>query len=104
MPLHKKLSIKKIKGQFTTGKRDLFAVVIALRYLIGNEEFKQFKAKLKLLINKSLKEGYELRQKECWRKFGTENYDKLMLLKKQKEDLGCCQKEMTTSTIVLDLN
>ena len=55
-------------------------------------------------INKSLKEGYELRQKECWKKFGTENYDKLMSLKKQKEDLDCCWEEMTNNTIVIDLN
>ena len=37
MPLHDKLKITKKKGQFVSGKNDLFAVVIALRYLIGNE-------------------------------------------------------------------
>ena len=43
MPLHDKLKIVKKKGQFVSGKSDLFAVVIALRYLIGNEDFKKFK-------------------------------------------------------------
>ena len=41
MPLHDKLKIAKKKGQFVSGKSDLFAVVIALRYLIGNEDFKK---------------------------------------------------------------
>ena len=83
MPLHKKLSIKKIKGQFTAGKRDLFAVVIALRYLIGNEEFKQFKTKLTLLINKSIKDCPHLNKSTLLAKMGfPENWDKIAYYKK----------------------
>ena len=38
------------------GKRDLFAVVIALRYLTGNDEFKALRKDLSKLISKVLKE------------------------------------------------
>ena len=36
MPLHNKLQLPLKKGQYRIGKQDLFAVVIALRYLIEN--------------------------------------------------------------------
>ena len=39
--LHVKLGIPKNGTQYALGKRDLFAVVIAFRYLLSNEDFKQ---------------------------------------------------------------
>lgn len=50
LPLHVKLMIPKNGEQFIFGKRDLLAVVIALRYLLPREEFSVFKNKLSKLI------------------------------------------------------
>jgi len=44
--IHKKLGIPQKGSQYTYGKRDLFALVIAFRYLLPNEDFKKFKASL----------------------------------------------------------
>ncbi len=54
--LHKKLQIPQKNRSYQYGKQDLFAVVIALRYLISNEDFKAFKSGLAKLINKILKQ------------------------------------------------
>jgi len=54
--LHKKLNIPMKKGSYLFGKHDLFAVVLSLRYLIGNDEFKKFKASLSWLILQVLKQ------------------------------------------------
>ena len=53
--LHKKLNIPKRKGQYIYGKNDVFAIVLALRYLLPNEEFKVFKASLQRLITGVIK-------------------------------------------------
>ena len=45
--LHKKLSVPQNNGSYNSGKHDLFAVVIAMRYLLSNTEFKKFKSALK---------------------------------------------------------
>lgn len=49
--IHKKLKLRTKKGAFVQGKQDLFAVVIALKYMITEEEFKTFKKKLKKIID-----------------------------------------------------
>ena len=54
--LHKKLQISWKNGNYQYGKQDLFAVVIALRYLISPEDFKAFKSGLTKLILKVLKQ------------------------------------------------
>lgn len=48
--LHRKLSIHQKKNLYLYGKNDLFAIVIALRYLISNDEYKKFYHSLRLLI------------------------------------------------------
>ena len=53
--LHLKMGIPKNGTQYTLGKRDLFAVVIAFRYLLPNEDFKRFKASLTSVIQHYLK-------------------------------------------------
>lgn len=53
--LHSKLGIPCRKGLYQNGKKDLFAVVIALRYLISDAEFKIFRRNLSLLIKDVLK-------------------------------------------------
>jgi abortive infection bacteriophage resistance protein len=50
MPIHAKLDIPKRGTQYVNGKQDLFAVVISLRYLLVNEEFKIFKNNLMKII------------------------------------------------------
>lgn len=55
MPLHQKLQIPKRGCQYITGKRDLFAVVIAFKYLLPHEDFKKFLASLKKIIKHYLK-------------------------------------------------
>jgi len=50
MPLHSKLGIPKTGTQYVCGKRDLFALVIAFRYLLPNEDFKKFKGSLSRII------------------------------------------------------
>lgn len=49
-PLHKKLAIVKKGTQYLYGKRDLFALVIAFRYLLPNNDFKKFKQSLSRIL------------------------------------------------------
>ncbi len=58
--LHDKLGIGKNGNQYVCGKHDLFAVVIAYRYLLPKEEFKEFKKELIKLINKTIKKASTL--------------------------------------------
>lgn len=51
LPLHKKLSIPMNGIQYQYGKKDLFAVVIAFRYLIPAKDFLALKKKLSRLID-----------------------------------------------------
>lgn len=83
MPLHDKLKVTKKKGQFVSGKSDLFAVVIALRYLIGNEDFKKFKRDLLHLINDTLKKCPHIAKEQLLKNMGfPENWDKILRYKK----------------------
>ena len=52
--LHRKLCIPKMGSTYTLGKRDLFAVVIAFRYLLSPDEFRIFKSALASHIDKIL--------------------------------------------------
>ena len=58
LPLHKKMSLPKKGEQFLNGKNDLFAVVIALRYLLSDKWYRDFKKEFIALIQKYLK-GYD---------------------------------------------
>ena len=51
LPLHSKLSIPKNGIQYLNGKNDLFAVVIAFRYLLPAKDFLAFKRRLIRLID-----------------------------------------------------
>lgn len=65
------------------GKQDLFAVVIALRYLISNEDFKAFKSGLEKLINKVLKQCPHLTQEQLLKEMGFPvNWERIMRYKK----------------------
>lgn len=83
MVLHSKLQLPQKKGQYTIGKKDLFAVVIALRYLIDNQEFKLFKTELKRLINSVLKNCPHISQELLFSKMGfPANWEKIVRYKK----------------------
>lgn len=52
--LHAKLSIPQKKSLYIYGKNDLFSVVISLRYLIRDDEFREFKKALSQLFKQVL--------------------------------------------------
>ena len=58
--LHKKLNIPKTGSSYSVGKNDLFAVVIALRYLLPKDDFKQFYKQLKTIISSYQKKSSEV--------------------------------------------
>ena len=81
--LHKKLQISRKNGNYQYGKQDLFAVVIALRYLISPRDFKEFKSGLTKLINKVLKQCPHLTCDQLLTEMGfPENWEKIMRYKK----------------------
>ena len=83
MPLHNKLQLPTKNNQYTMGKQDLFAVVIALRYLISAEDFKAFKASLTKLINKVIKQCPHLTRAQLLKEMGfPENWEKIVRYKK----------------------
>lgn len=49
---HRKLHIKKINSRYQQGKSDLFATVIALKYLLDDSDFRLFYYELKKVIKK----------------------------------------------------
>lgn len=55
LPIHKKLGIAKKGVQYIYGKNDLFSVVISLRYMLTNEQFKDYKEAMARLINNYVK-------------------------------------------------
>lgn len=62
--LHNKLGIAKQGTEYKYGKRDLFALVIAFRYLLPEEDFKKFKMSLLKIINHYLKTSAVLSESE----------------------------------------
>lgn len=83
MPLHSKLKIPKKNGQFIFGKNDLFAVVLALRYLVGNEEFKNFKRALLQLINNTNKNCPHITKIQLLTSMGfPQNWDRILRFQK----------------------
>jgi abortive infection bacteriophage resistance protein len=83
MPLHNKMGIPQKRGYYCCGKNDLFAVVIALRYLIGNEEFKLFKKNLLKLMNGVLNECPHISRENLLSKMGFPmNWDKITRYRK----------------------
>ncbi len=81
--LHKKLGIRQRNGQYVAGKQDLFSVVISLRYLIGNREFRQFKAKLSSLIKQVLKSCPHISKDQLYGEMGfPENWADITRYKK----------------------
>ena len=53
--IHQKLDIPQSGSQYVCGKHDLFALVIAFRYLLPDNEFKKFKTSLSRILKHYLK-------------------------------------------------
>lgn len=84
LPLHKKLKIAQKGSQYINGKNDLFAVVIALRYLLNDSWYKEFIKALKTLIDRYLKRHDSISEQELYEKMGfPENWKKITRYRKQ---------------------
>ena len=68
--LHEKLKIPKQGNQYIYGKQDLFAIVIAFRYLLPKEDFINFKKKLVREIGKLNKELLHITESELLEQMG----------------------------------
>lgn len=57
LPLHKKLNLSKPDREYLCGKHDLFAAVLAMRYLLPNDWFLTFKKDLVKVIRQYLRKS-----------------------------------------------
>ena len=81
--LHEKLEISRKGTQYVIGKHDLFAVVIAFRYLLPGEEFKSFKAALCQLIHNYLSTSFAMTEEKLNGYMGfPDNWRKITAYKK----------------------
>ena len=81
--LHKKLSVPQIGTQYCYGKRDLFAVVIAFRYLLPNEDFKKFKRSLIRIIEHYIESSQAISEGLLYQQMGFPyNWQKVSQYKK----------------------
>jgi len=81
--IHQKMRITQKRGQYSCGKNDLFAVVIALKYLIGDGEFRVFKRKLQTMISGVLKKCPDISRENLLAAMGfPDNWDKISRYKK----------------------
>jgi len=81
--LHHKLGIPKSGTQYSMGKHDLFAIVIAFRYLLSNDDFIQFKASLTNIIRHYLKSPGALEETVLYKYMGfPANWNKITAYKK----------------------
>lgn len=62
--LHQKLNITKKGMQYTMGKKDLFSIVIAFRYLLPKEDFLMFKHDLSKQICNYLKQSHRIDEQQ----------------------------------------
>lgn len=76
--LHSKLEIPKKGTQYIYGKRDLFCVVIALRYLLDANDFKAFKNRLVRIINSYTANTVHIKESELLNHMGfPQNWKKI---------------------------
>ena len=84
LPIHRKLKIAQKGSQYVNGKNDLFSVVIALRYMLNDQWYKEFIKELKTLIDKYLRKHDSISEKELYEKMGfPENWRKITSYRKQ---------------------
>ena len=70
LPLHQKLKIPKNGQEYIYGKRDYFAVVLALRYLIPHKEFLVYKKHLSKLMDNLCATTDKISQEALYEKLG----------------------------------
>lgn len=70
LTLHKKLALPRRGESYAMGKQDYFAVAIAFRYLLPDEEFFQYKRQLRRLIEKAVSENRQLSEQDLLRIMG----------------------------------
>lgn len=76
--LHEKLSIDKRNNNYISGKKDLFAVVIAFRYLLERDDFLQFKTQLSKQIHQLLRNCPHINQELLLDRMGfPENWESI---------------------------
>lgn len=81
--LHQKLQIPQKRGCYIYGKQDLFAVVIALRYLISSTDFRLFKTCLSKSIRKLLLSCPHITKDRLLKEMGfPSNWEKITRYKK----------------------
>ena len=81
--LHQKLEIPKSGTQYSMGKHDLFAMVIAFRYLLPHNDFKRFKASLTSLIRHYLNTSGSMDKTTLYTYMGfPSNWNKITAYKK----------------------
>ena len=84
LPIHRKLKIAQKGSQYVNGKNDLFSVVIALRYMLNDQWYKEFIKELKTLIDKYLKKHDSISEQELYEKMGfPEDWRKITRYRKQ---------------------
>lgn len=69
-PIHQKLGIPQNGTQYICGKHDLFAVVIAFRYLLPDADFKKFKVSLSRILKHYLESSGAMSEADLYRYMG----------------------------------
>lgn len=68
--IHKYLNIPKPNVQYTKGKQDLFAVIIALKYLLSLDEFSQFVDDISAALESLLTSTRQLQRTQMYKYMG----------------------------------
>ncbi|MCR4874664.1 MAG: Abi family protein [Clostridia bacterium] len=83
--LHSIMNLAKKKEQYKQGKKDLFAVVIALRYLIEESDFKEFIKQLKELVDGVINNCSHISEEQLYKYMGfPNNWSKITSYKKSQ--------------------
>jgi abortive infection bacteriophage resistance protein len=76
--LHKKLGVPKSGTQYTHGKRDYFGLVIAFRYLLSNDSFRDYKRALSKLIHQYCRQSSRIKKENLLYTMGLpDNWEKI---------------------------
>lgn len=82
LKMHEKLEIPKIGSQYLYGKKDLFGVVIACRYLLSKDDFRKFKRELEKAISAYITSSLFLTESEILKEMGfPSNWQKISLFR-----------------------
>lgn len=68
--IHKYLNITKQKNQYSKGKQDLFAVIIVLKYLLGQEDFSLLIDNLSTLLETLLTSTKQIQRTQMYKYMG----------------------------------